>query len=151
LVLGEALRETFIFLCFTKKAEEFREAPRLKPVVLAKVALLKTTGFRGGASRNLFFFLRFTKKTEKWRFPEAPRLKPVVLSKTTFVKTTGFRRGAAKPILDDFQGLRRRAVKEFQTAIYKSFRLQFNKKKPKMEVSRSASPKTSGFKQGCLA
>jgi hypothetical protein len=97
------------------------------------LALLKTSGFkRGGAE-----------------FSKAHSC--LAQNFIALLKTAGFRRGAAKPILDDFQGLRRRAVKEFQTAIYKSFRLQFNKKKPKMEVSRSASPKTSGFKHGCLA
>jgi hypothetical protein len=40
-------------------------------VVLAKVALLKTTGFRGGASRNLYFFFALHKKKQKnGGFPE---------------------------------------------------------------------------------
>jgi len=70
------------------------------------------------------------------------------------------RRGAAKPILDDFSRFETKSSQRTgeKRIAKKRFKLQsitlsgFNSpKKIKMEVSRSASPKTSGFKDGGLA
>jgi hypothetical protein len=65
-------------------------APRLKPLVLGKTALPKTSGFRRGASSrvsNVFLAERGEKKNRKRSLPVS-----------ALPKTSGFRRGAASPV-----------------------------------------------------